>query len=60
MDQPEVHQVGAHKPGESDRLSTACWAACAMRHAQEDVRDESNGDLDADGILRCAEELADL
>ncbi len=52
-----MHQVGADEAGEGERARDDLLSS--VRETQQQECDERHGDLDADGILRCAEEFPD-
>jgi len=58
IDSASVHQVSAHEAGEGEQTLDGCLRC--IGEAQQQKRDEGDGDLDADGIFGHAEEVLDL
>src|SRR5882757_8763703 len=58
IDRYELHQVGPDEAREGEEARHG--GLQGVGHAQQEVGDESDGDLDADGVLAGAQELADL
>jgi hypothetical protein len=46
---PSMHEVGAHETGESERAADGFGEG--LCEADEQIGNEGDGDLDADGIL---------
>lgn len=55
LDRPSLHQIGSDEPGEGEQALHGVLQG--MGHAQEQERDQRDGDLNAHGILRCPEEV---
>ena len=58
IDASEVHEVGAHEAGEGEDAGDRLLRG--VRHAQQQIGDQGDGDLGSHGILASAEEAADL
>lgn len=58
VDSAPLHEVEANQAGEGERLADCVLAG--LRHAQQQVGDERDEDLDPDAILGSTEEVADL
>src|SRR5436190_17987544 len=58
IDLPAVHEVGADQPGEDDRTLNVFLSG--LGQAQQQEGDECDRNLDAYGVLGCADEAGDL
>ena len=55
---PQMHEIGAHEPGEGDRAGDGTLGG--LRQAEQQKGEQRHRDLDANGVLGSSEEAGDL